>query len=475
MGPRRFKPLFLVLVGLLLSGTVHALERGDVLSEKMGQPYTGDLDGMLERGYIRMLVPYSLTGFYIDKGRMRGVVAELAHEFEVFLNKHLGLKRNEAIKVVMIPMERNKIIAAIREGRGDIAAASLTITDSRREMIDFANPIIKDISEFIVTRDEVANFSDYTDFARTVVHVRRASSHFESVRALNEGKLADSPVPIVEIDDSLEDEELLEMINADLIPAMVIDSHILSFWRKVFPNLNVHENLPIREGGEVSWGMRKNSPELMALVNAYMAIAAKGTSVGNTIYRRYFDGEKWLKNIQSVEYTEPLVNLRSLFEKYGEQYRIDWLILAALAFQESKFDQSAKSQAGAVGIMQIKPSTAKDPNIGIADVHNLENNIHAGTKYLRFIADRYFEDADIEESDRVFMALASYNAGPNGIARVRKNAKEPDEWFGNLEHDVAASIGMEPVYYVSNVFRYYLTLKGIVEKRQKANAAKSDQ
>ena len=377
--------------------------------------------------------------------------------------------------VVMIPMERNKIIAAIREGRGDIAAASLTITDSRSEMIDFANPIIKDISEFIVTRDEVANFSDYTDFARTVVHVRRASSHFESVRALNEGKLADSPVPIVEIDDSLEDEELLEMINADLIPAMVIDSHILSFWRKVFPNLNVHENLPIREGGEVSWGMRKNSPELMALVNAYMAIAAKGTSVGNTIYRRYFDGEKWLKNIQSVEYTEPLVNLRSLFEKYGEQYRIDWLILAALAFQESKFDQSAKSQAGAVGIMQIKPSTAKDPNIGIADVHNLENNIHAGTKYLRFIADRYFEDADIEESDRVFMALASYNAGPNGIARVRKNAKDPDEWFGNLSHDVAASIGMAPVYYVSNVFRSYLTLKGIVEMRQTANAAKSDQ
>ena len=182
-----------------------------------------------------------------------------------------------------------------------------------------------------------------------------------------------------------------------------------------------------------------------------------------------------MKNIKATEYREQLMHLRSLFEKYGEEYRIDWLILAALAFQESKLDHSAKSRAGAVGIMQIKPSTAKDSNIGIGDVTSLENNIHAGTKYLRFIADRYFADADIEETDRIFMALASYNAGPNAIARVRKKSGQPDEWFGKLERDVAGSIGMEPVQYVSNIFRYYLTLKGIAEKQSTVQKGKTDQ
>ena len=148
--------------------------------------------------------------------------------------------------------------------------------------------------------------------------------------------------------------------------------------------------------------------------------------------------------------------------------------MAALAFQESKFDQSAKSRAGAVGIMQIKPSTAKDPNIGIADISGVEDNIHAGTKYLRFIADQYFDDTDLKETDRIYMALASYNAGPNGIAKVRKGSDEPGKWFEGLEHDVASSIGMEPVHYVSNVFRYYLTLKGIAEKADAASGNQSD-
>lgn len=463
--------LFVLIVAgcnLLFVSSADSLENGAVLSEKMGEPYLGDLDGMRERGFIRMLVPYSQTSFYIDKGRMRGVTAELAHEFEIFLNKHLGLKRSESIKVVMIPTERDAIIPAIVQGRGDIAAANLTITDDRSELVDFANPLMKDVRELVVTGKEVADFSSFRDLPGIEIHVRKSSSYFESLTELNQTGLSDAPLNIVEADETLEDEELLEMVNAGLIPAIVVDSHKLEFWRRVFPNIKVHDELPVREGGEIAWALRKNSPELMDLVNSYVKIAAKGTLIGNTIYRRYFDSEKWLKNIKAPEYAERLINLQSLFRKYGREYRINWIIIAALAFQESKFDQSARSRAGAVGIMQIKPSTAQDPNVGIADVSSLENNIHAGVKYLRFIADQYFGGEDVDDTDRIFMALASYNAGPNGIARVREQSDNPDRWFGALEHDVAGSIGMEPVHYVSNIFCYYQTLKGVSQKARTA-------
>jgi membrane-bound lytic murein transglycosylase MltF len=303
------------------------------------------------------------------------------------------------------------------------------------------------------------------------IHVRKSSSYFESLTRLNQSELADEPIKIVEADETLEDEELLEMVNADLIPAIVMDSHKLDFWRRVYPDIKVQDDVPVREGGEIAWAMRKNSPQLMELVNSYVDVAAEGTSIGNTMLRRYRDSTKWLKNIKAPEYSERLAHLRMLFEKYGEEYQIDWLILAALAFQESKFDQSARSRSGAVGIMQIKPSTARDPNVGIADVSDLESNIHAATKYVRFIADEYFGDNDTDDFNRILMAVASYNAGPNGIAKVRKKSDQPDIWFDALENDVARSVGMEPVNYVSNVYRYYLTLKGIVSKADASKGA----
>jgi len=149
-----------------------------------------------------------------------------------------------------------------------------------------------------------------------------------------------------------------------------------------------------------------------------------------------------------------------VFQKYGEEFDFDWLMLAAQAFQESGLRQDRRSPAGAVGIMQIKPSTAADPNVGVDDVSTVDGNVHAGTRYMRFIADRYFGDERFNTLNQWLFSLAAYNAGPAKINRYRREAAEngydPDRWFDNVEIIAARRIGSETVTYVSNVFKYYV-------------------
>ena len=166
-----------------------------------------------------------------------------------------------------------------------------------------------------------------------------------------------------------------------------------------------------------------------------------------------------------------------IFKKYANRYEFDYLMVAAQAYQESQIDQSKKSPAGAIGVMQLLPSTAADKNINIPEIHELENNIHAGTKYLRFISDRYFADGDIDPKNKLLLSFASYNAGPARIAKLRKEAEaqglEPNKWFQNVELMAAKHIGRETVQYVSNIYKYWIAYKMIIE-RDKAQKKAAD-
>ena len=156
---------------------------------------------------------------------------------------------------------------------------------------------------------------------------------------------------------------------------------------------------------------------------------------------------------------------RDYFIKYGQQYELDWLMLAAQGYQESRLNPNLVSPAGAVGIMQIKPSTARDPNVGINDVRPLENNIHAGAKYLRFLIDQYFVSPDIDSLNAGLFAMAAYNAGPQRIIRLQKeaadNGLDPTVWFDNVELLAARDIGRETVQYVSNIYKYYTSYRSL--------------
>jgi len=142
----------------------------------------------------------------------------------------------------------------------------------------------------------------------------------------------------------------------------------------------------------------------------------------------------------------------------------------AQAYQESTLDQNRRSRVGAIGVMQLMPATAAGSPISVQEIHKIENNIHAGVKYLRHIVDRYFDDEEIDELNRTLFAFASYNGGSTRIARLRRKAADegldPNRWFKNVDLVVAREVGREPVQYVSNVYKYYIAYKLITERQQ---------
>jgi membrane-bound lytic murein transglycosylase MltF len=303
--------------------------------------------------------------------------------------------------------------------------------------------------------------------------VRRSSSYYESLIKLNRSfkKRRIKPVKLELANEHLEDEDLLEMVNAGLIPITVVDEHKAGLWEQVFDDIQVRRDLALREAGEIGWAFRKDSPQLAEQINAFVDKHKQGTLLGNILSKRYLRQNKWVKNNLAEKELEKLQPMIALFQKYATKYGLDWHLLAAQGFQESGLDHSKRSSAGAVGVMQIRPSTAADKNIDVNEIHRLENNIHAGSRYLRFIYDRYFAGEDMDDLNKILFSLAAYNAGPARVKGLQKSAKSagrnPNVWFDHVEIEADRQIGHETVQYVSNVYKYYITYRLLSERRQR--------
>ena len=467
------KILVVGMVGLLvLLGNLRAGSRAAEPSSQLNVKWLGDFDGMVARHQIRALVPYSKTFYFLDKATQRGATFEMLKAFEKETNAKLK-KGHVKVRLVIIPTPRHRLLPDLVAGIGDIAAGNLTITDERRKVVDFGAPSYTGVSEMIVTGPKSPQPKSLTDLAGGQIHVRASSSYYASLVQLNKKFTSeDRPaINIIKASEYLEDEDLLEMLNAGLIPMMAIDSHKGQFWADIFKNVRLHPNLKIRSGGEIAWAIRKNSPKLKEAIGAFMRKNKKGTLFGNIIINRYLKDNPWVRNALSDSEIKKFRQTLALFQKYGEQYKFDWLMMAALAYQESTIDQSKRSPAGAIGVMQLLPSTAADPNVGIPGIEKIEPNIHAGTKYLRFIVDRYFQDEPMDNLNKMLFGFASYNAGPAKIAVLRKEAKaagfDANQWFGHVENIAAKRIGRETVQYVSNIYKYYIAYTLIVEKMEK--------
>jgi membrane-bound lytic murein transglycosylase MltF len=444
---------------------------GEAVKQAFNKRVTGDFDKMVENRIIRALVPYSKTFYFLDGATPRGAEYEMLKLFEKQLNNKLK-KKHLLVHVIIIPTPRDRLIPSLVEGLGDIAAGNLTITEDRLKSVDFSDPMLKGINEILVTGPKSSKVNILADLSNQTIHVRKSSSYYESLVRLNkklfkEGKL---PVKIVEANEYLEDEDLLEMVNAGLIPMIIIDSHKGEFWAQIFNNITLHPKIKFRENGKIAWAMRKDSPLLKTEINEFVRKNKKGSLQGNIIFKKYLKNTKYIENSLDTDSRKRFDETIVFFKKYGDQYDFDWLMLAALAFQESKIDQNRRSHAGAVGVMQVLPSTAKDKNINIADIEKIDPNIHAGTKYLRFMMDRYFDDPKIDRLNRGLLAFASYNAGPAKISKLRKEAADmgldPNIWFRNVEVVAAKRIGRETVNYVSNIFKYYIAYRLIVDKEE---------
>jgi len=430
----------------------------------LGEAHFGDLDSMLLRREIRALVPYNQTYYYIDGSERRGIAYESLTLLEKALKKKYKAQA-PTLNLIFVPVSRDQLIPALVNGYGDIAAGNLTITPERQEKVDFSDPFISDAQEVLISGPKSPRVESLTDLSGQSVYIRQSSSYYTHVQQLNDSLAAEGkrPVKVELAEELLEDEDILQMVNAGLVSFTIVDLHKAELWAKMLDSIKVHKDLAVHSGGQIAWAFRKDSPQLAQQINAFVKTHKKGTLKGNILLNRYLKNTDRLKNNTSEQELAKFDATINFFKKYGEQYDFDWLLLAAQGYQESRLDQSRVSHAGAVGIMQLRPSTARDPNIDIPDIHRPENNIHAGAKYMDFLRGRYYQHLSMDAFNKMIFTLASYNAGPWRIAQMRKKAidnnLDPNVWFGNVELVTARTVGREPIDYVGNIYKYYLSYK----------------
>ena len=438
----------------------------------VSRPWTGDFDGMVTRRMIRILVPYSKTHYFIDKGVQRGIIYDAGVKVEEEVNKKLKTTNATKVHVVFIPTSRDALYDSLVQGKGDIIMAGVTVTPERTKLVDFTIPTKTKVREIVVTGPGAPAIASAADLSGKAVAVRDKSIQFESLQQLNatfkqQGK---PPVVIKTVPTALEDEDILEMANAGLLKVVVVDDYYADFWKQILPSITPHPTVAVREEGDLAWAARKNSPKLIAQLNPIIKANGVGTMFGNVLLRKYLKSAKFVKSATSPAEIKKFQDLIAMFRKYGSQYNVDYLLMMAQGYQESRLDQTVKSQVGAVGVMQVMPATGKDLKVG--DISQIDPNINAGVKYMRFMIDTFFKDEPMDDLNKGLFAFASYNAGPGRIRQLRKVTAQrglnPNVWFNNVERVVAEKIGRETVTYVSNIYKYHvvytLTMEEIGEK-----------
>lgn len=477
--PLVFRLIFLIFLTISLPGMADNETNNQSRQLSLdNQPWQGDFEQMLDKTLIRVLVPYSRTFYFHDKGEAKGLAADVVREFERHLNsKYRKQLKRRPVTVVIVPTTRDHLLLDLEQGLGDIAVGNLTITDERLQAVDFITHPDRLLSERVLTGPNSIPLSTLDDLSGELIHVRPSSSYYQSLMALNQqfearGK---APVKIMPVADAVEDEDLMEMLNAGVVSLIIVDDWKARIWAQVLPKIHMTD-ISVRQSGHSGWAIRKNSPQLHAEVDDFFAkflekqhlLEAKTISFNRQI--------KQIFNNTGNQEWRRFELMQQLFEKYGQRYAFDPLMLAAQGYQESQLKQEKRGPSGAIGVMQVLPSTASGLKVG--DIKQLEPNIHAGAKYLDELMSQYFADADFQGDNRTLFSFASYNAGPGTIKRMRKIAEDrgldPNRWFNHVELVVAEKVGWETTTYVRNIYKYFAAykLQLEVEEQQKQALAR---
>jgi membrane-bound lytic murein transglycosylase MltF len=442
--------------------------------------WTGDLDVLLKHRVIRVGVPYSKTLFYTVKGTPNGISYEMGKEFEKYLNKKYPQQnKNVKIHVLFAVSPREKALSYLNSGTVDVIIGGITITPERQKLVDFSDPLFTDVKEIVVAAPDSPKLASVDDLSGKEVFVRKTSAYWEHLEGLNEQFKKDkkSPVKLTGVPDDLGDEDILEMVNAGLLPLTVVNDWTAKLWGKLLPKMQVHFDIAIGTGVAFGWAARKNSPKLLADINEFIKTHRQGTAFGNQMVTKYTGSTYMLKQAVSAESMTRFEQTAQYFRKYSDKYGMDYLLMMAEGYQESALNQQAKSQVGAVGVLQVMPSTAKDMNVG--DVTQEEPNIHAGVKYFSTTMKRlYGDETNMDDLNKVLFTFAAYNCGPARVKQLRAEAAQkrldPNVWMNNVEFIAAARVGQETVNYVTNIYKYYVAYKLIAvqeEQRRKAKEA----
>ena len=448
----------------------------EAVQQLLDTPFTGDFDALVKRRAIRVAVTFNRTHYFIDNGRERGLTYEALKLFETDLNKDLKTG-NLKVHVVIVPTSRDQLYDALSTGKVDMVAAMVTVRPEAEKLVAFSVPTRTNVSQVVVTGPGAPALASVDDLAGKEIFVRKTSVYYETLTALNEQfkKRGKKAIVINEAPDVLEDDDILEMVNAGLVPITVVDDYLAAFWTQVFTSLKMRKDIALRSGGTLAVAFRKENPKLKGVVNAWLRKHPKGDAFRNTIERRYLNSVKYAKNAAAASERKKFLAIVELFKKYGAQYNLDYLLMAAQGYQESMLNQNAKSKVGAIGVMQVMPPTAKDLNVG--DITKVDANIHAGVKYMRFMMDQYYKNEPMDDLNKELMTFASYNAGPGRMRQLRREAAkrglDPNKWFGNVERVASERIGRETVTYVANIYKYYITYRLLADQALRRAAAKA--
>jgi len=465
-----------LVLALSFSGLVRAVHADDptVVSSPQAHPlaghlaevYRADLDGIIERRYLRVLTSHGAFDYFLADGKPRGFQYEMVKAFVARLNKrHPAPRGQPPIEFDIIPVADGEMIPMLVAGRGDLVAARLTRTAGRDASVAFSRPY-HTVDEVVVQHRDGPAIEALDDLSGHSVSVRRSSSYYESLVDENArlGASGHAPIRIHTVDDALTTERILSLVSEGALERTIADSLVAEAVAAHHTELQVLSSVRLREGGRLAWAVPIGSKALLAEVDAFLPRYVEGSLHGNLAVKEYFGR---LQPVQRALASGDAVSISpydDVFKEFAARYGLDWRLLAAIAWQESRFDQRATNRSGATGVFQIKPVTAAEPYVGITDVKgaaNARNNIHAGIKYLAWIKARYFDPvSEMHEKDRIRMTLAAYNAGPRNVSRARKKAAEmgldPNRWFRNVELAMLALRKREPVRYVSQINQSYV-------------------
>ncbi len=424
--------------------------------------FTDDLPGLKERRRLRMITRNNAMTYFIHRGRQVGFEYELIKEFA---------DRHDLRLDIVIPDSHAGLLAYLNEGKGDVVAAAMTITAERRAQAAFTRPY-NEVEELVVVRADEDSIASLADLAGRTVHVRPSSSFYTTLMAL-----ADSieGLQIAPLPDSLETEDILASVEEGHYDITLCDSNLLdvelAYGRQLKAAFSIKPTA-------LGWAVRPDNPALLAALNQYVQ-EEKGGLFFNVIKQRYFKNKRTIakaKDSLRVDLSGRLSPYDELVKKYARQYGQDWRLITAQMYQESKFNPQATSWVGARGLMQIMPVTGRE--LGFTDLHDPEENIHAGVKYMAQLVDRF--DPKIPLDERMRFALASYNVGYGHVLDARRLAREngwnPDQWFGHVERAMKLLAkpayyqrarygfcrGGQPVHYVSNVQSFYDAYVGVL-------------
>jgi membrane-bound lytic murein transglycosylase MltF len=478
-----------VLLGILCACTTLALPafaqakesqtKQELTQAPVFKPWTGDLGGMVKRRVIRALVAPSRTAYWLNGARQIGAEYELLKAFEKEINeKYKAQGKHIRTLVTIIPTRHDQLISGLLEGRGDIAAGILTVTPERLDQVDFGEPFFRGVKQIVVTGPASPELASIEDLSGKEVFVRRSTSYWTHLEHLNErfAKEQKPPVILKAAPEDLQDDDLLEMVNAGLVGTVVVNRYQALLWAKVFKKLKPREDLVVNKGGDIAWMIRKDSPKLKAEIATFAKTYGQKSDFGKALVKKYAGSTRFVKPAASASELKKFEQTVEFFRKYSAQYDMDHLLMMAQGYQESLLDQNAKSDVGAIGVMQLMPATGKEMDTG--DITQVEPNIHGGIKYISLMRDEFFGNEPMDGRNKMLFSFAAYNAGPGRVRKLRKEAEkqglDPNVWFNNVEIIAAKRIGEETVTYVANIYKYYIAYTLIEEQRAEKERTRSE-